>query len=57
MVVYQSLLILKYTTLDREAFPRELIMIQDRSLTLSGLLYYYSDELNDIISRLHGLVG
>jgi len=35
------------TTLDRVAFLRQLIMIQDSSLTLSGLLS--SDELNDVI--------
>jgi len=38
------------TTLDRVAFWRELIMIQDSSLTLSGLLS--SDELNDVISHV-----
>jgi len=38
------------TTLDRVAFPRELIMIRDSSLTLSGLLS--SDELNDVISHV-----
>jgi len=35
------------TTLDRVAFLKELIMIRDSSLTLSGLLS--SDELNDVI--------
>jgi len=35
------------TTLDRLAFLRELIMIRDSSLTLSGLLT--SDELNNVI--------
>jgi len=35
------------TTVDRVAFMRELIMIRDGSLTLSGLLS--SDELNDVI--------
>jgi len=38
------------TTLDRVAFLRELIMIRDSSLTLSGLLS--CDELNDIISHV-----
>jgi len=38
------------TTLDRTAFLRELIMIRDSSLTLSGLLS--SDELNDVISHV-----
>jgi len=38
------------TTLDRVAFLRELIMIRDSSLTLSGLLS--SDELNDVISHV-----
>jgi len=36
------------TTLDRVAFLRELIMIRDSSITLSGLSS--SDELNDVIS-------
>jgi len=36
------------TTLDHVAFLRELIMIRDSSLNLSGLLS--SDELNDVIS-------
>jgi len=38
------------TTLDRVAFLRELIMIRDSPLTLSGLLS--SDELNEIISHV-----
>jgi len=38
------------TTLERVAFLRELIMIRDSSLTLSGLLS--SDELNDVISHV-----
>jgi hypothetical protein len=38
------------TTVDRAAFLRELIMIRDSSLTISGLLS--SDELNDIISHV-----
>jgi len=38
------------TTLDRVAFLRELIMIHDSSLTLTGLLS--SDELNDVISHV-----
>jgi len=38
------------TTLDRLAFLRELIMIRDSSLTLSGLLS--SDELNNVISHV-----
>jgi len=38
------------TTLDRVTFLRELIMIRDGSLTLSGLLS--SDELNDAISHV-----
>jgi len=55
MVAYLSLLIPMYviqsTKLhDRMAFLRELIMIRDSSLTLSGLLS--SDELNDIISHV-----
>jgi len=37
------------TTLDRVALLRELIMIWDSSLTLSGVLS--SDELNDVISH------
>jgi len=36
-------------TLDRVTFLRELIMIRDSSLTLSGLLS--SDELNHVISH------
>jgi len=39
------------TTLDRVAFPREIIMIRDSSLTLSGLLS--SDDLNDVISHIY----
>jgi len=39
------------TTLNRVAFLKELIMIQDISLTLSGLLS--SDELNDVISHFY----
>jgi len=50
-LIYGRLPIIIYfndeTTLDRVAFLRELIMIRDSSLTLSGLLS--SDELNDII--------
>jgi len=38
------------TTLNHMAFLRELIMIRDSSLTLSGLLS--SDELNDVISHV-----
>jgi len=38
------------TTLDRVVYLRELIMIRDSSLTLSGLLS--SDELNDVISHV-----
>jgi len=38
------------TTLDRVAFLRELIMIRDSSLTLSGLLS--SEELNNFISHV-----
>jgi len=38
------------TTLDRVAFLRELIVIRDSSLTLSGLLS--SDELNGVISHV-----
>jgi len=38
------------TILDRVAFLRNLIMIRDRSLTLSGLLS--SDELNAVISQV-----
>jgi len=37
-------------SVDRVAFLRELIMIRDSSLTLSGLLS--SDELNDVISHV-----
>jgi len=56
MVAYLSLIIpyvrnsVDETTLDRVAFLRELIMIRDSSLTLSGLLS--SDELNDVISHV-----
>jgi len=38
-----------FSIFDRVAFLRELIMILDSSLTLSGLLS--SDDLNDIISH------
>jgi len=38
------------TTLNRVAFLRELIMIRDSKLTLSGLLS--SDEQNDVISHV-----
>jgi len=38
------------TTLDHVAFLRELIMIRDSSIILSGLLS--SDELNDVISHV-----
>jgi len=41
------------TSLDCEAFLMEFILIRDRSLPLSGLLF--SDELNIVISQ--GLVG